>query len=67
MTELVCQNIQKLYTVQADESKRAEMESLSSAFGVMLHSAGVKSQHQSSPVLSRLREKVSASRSYNLN
>ena len=66
MTEILCQNIQKLYRVQPDESNRAEMESLSSAFGVMLHSTGVKSQLPSSPVLSRLREKVSASHSYNL-
>ena len=44
MTCLLIDSMDELYKVQKDKSKKAELEDLSRAFGLLLHSTGVKAQ-----------------------
>ena len=41
---LLTDNMNELYKVQNDKTKKAELEEVSRAFGLLLHSTGVKTQ-----------------------
>ena len=49
----------ELYKVQKDKSKKAQLEELSHAFGLLLHSTGVKTQLTLNRAVPLICEKVS--------
>ena len=64
MTLLLCENMDKLYKVQKDKSKKAELEELSRAFGLLLHSTGVKGQLTLNEAEPQICEQVSKVHAY---
>ena len=56
---LLNDNIEELYKVQQDKDRRAGMEDLSHAYGLLLHSTGVKTLIKQSVAVPRICEMVS--------